>query len=73
MWICLDSLLIPGSWSVAICVDSVVLPYGSLAVISLSIITGDIVRVACLARCIFAPESAIVSMLLLVGLGGVSI
>ena len=73
MWICLASLLRPGIWSVAICVDFIVLPSCSLAFISLSIITGAIVGVACLARCIFATDSAIASMLLLVGLGGVSI
>ena len=55
MWIFIDSLLIPGSWSVAIYFDSTVLPSVSLALISLSITTGDIVGVACLARCIFAP------------------
>ena len=66
-------LLRPGRWSVAICVDYIVLPSGSLAFISLSIITGAIVGVACLARCIFATESSIASMLFLVGLGGVSI
>ena len=49
------------------------LPFGSLDFISLSIITGAIVSVACLARCIFAPESAIYSMFVIVGLGGVSI
>ena len=46
---------------------------GSLDFISLSIITGAIVGVACIDRCIFAPEYAIASMLVLVGLGGVSI
>ena len=73
MWICLTCLLIPGIWSVAVCVDSVVIPSGSLDFISFSIITGAIVWVACLARCIFAPESVISSTLVLVGLGGVSI
>ena len=66
MWICLTCLIIPGSWSVAMCVESIVLQYGSLYFISLSIITGDIVGVACLARCILAPESVISSMLVLV-------
>ena len=55
------------------CVDSIVLPSGSLAFISFSIITGAIVEVACLARCIFAPKFVIASMLVLVGLCGVSI
>ena len=73
MWICIASLLRPGSWSVAICVDSIVIPSISLALISLSIIKGAIVWATCLARCIFASESAIASMLVLVGLGGVSI
>ena len=73
IWICIDSLIIPGSWSVAICVESIVPPYCSLDFISLSIITGAIVGVACLARCIFAPESVISSMLVLVGLGEILI
>ena len=55
------------------CEDSIVLPYGILAVISFDIITGAILVLACFARCIFAPESAISSMLLLGGLCGVSI
>ena len=67
MWIYLASLIKPGSCSVAICVDSIVLPPSSLAFISLSIITGAIVEVACIDRCIFAPESAIAFMLVLVG------
>ena len=41
------------------------LPYGSLAVISFEIITGIILGVDFFSRCIFAPESAIASMLLL--------
>ena len=49
------------------------IPYGSLAVISFDIITGVIVVVDFFNRCIFSPESAIDSMLLLVGLFGVSI
>ena len=73
MWICLASLLRPVSRSVAICVDSIVLPSVIIDFISLSIITGAIVGVACVARCIFVPDSAIASMLVLVGLGGVSI
>ena len=55
------------------CVESVVLPSGSLVFISFSIITGFIVGVACLASCIFAQKSVISSMLVLFGLGGVSI
>ena len=73
MWICLTCLLRPGSWIVAICVDSIVLPSGSLDFISFSIITGAIVGVAYFSGCIFAPESAIACMLLMVGLGVVSI
>ena len=73
IWICLASLLRPGIWSVAIFVDSIVIKSGSLALISLSIITGAIVGVSCLDMFIFAPESVIASMLVLVGLGGVSI
>ena len=49
------------------------LPYSSLAVISVDIITGEILVVACFARCIFAPEAAIDIVLLIGGLGGVSI
>ena len=56
-----------------LCVDSVVNPYGSLAFISFSIITRAIVGVAFLSRCVFAPESVIYSMLVIVGLGWVSI
>ena len=61
------------SWSVAICVESIVLPSVSLDLISFYIIKGDIVGVACLARCTFTPDSAIATMLVLVGLGGVLI
>ena len=73
MWICFVFLLRPGIWRAAICMDSVVYPYDSLAFISFSIITGDIVAVDFLARCIFIPESVIYSMLVIVGLGEVSI
>ena len=73
MWICLACLIRPGSWSVAICVYSIVISYGSLAFILFSIFIGAIVGVACLDRCIFAPESEFDSMLVLVGLGGVLI
>ena len=47
------------------CDDSIVFPYGSLAVISFEIITGSIVVVDCFARCILAPDSAIDSVMLL--------
>ena len=73
MWICLTCLLRSGIHSVAICGDSIVIQYGSLDFISFFIITGAIVWVACFDRRILSPESAIASMLLLVGLGGVSI
>ena len=73
MWICLDCLLRPDSWGVVMCEDSIVLPSGILAVISIDIITGAVVRVACFSRCTFATESEIASMLLLGGLGGVLI
>ena len=33
MWICLNCFLRPGSWSVAMCVDSIVLPYDSIYLI----------------------------------------
>ena len=65
MWICLECLLMPGIWSVAIYEDSIVIPSVSLAFISFGIIKGGIVWVACFTRCILAPESAIDSMLLL--------
>ena len=73
MWIYLACLLRPDSWSVAICEDYIFLPSVSLAAISFEIITEVIVVVACFARCIFAPEYDIASMLLLGGLGGVPI
>ena len=73
MWICLACLLIPGIWSVAICAEYIMLTSGSHAVMSFEIITGAIVGVDCFYRCIFAPESAIASMLLLRLIGGVSI
>ena len=72
MWICLACLLRPGIRSVAMCEDSILVPYGILADVSVDINTGAILVVACFARCMFAPESAISSMLLLGGLGGSS-
>ena len=54
-----------GIYSVAMCDDSIVLPSGSLDVMSFEIMTGPIVVVACFARCIFSPESAIASVFLL--------
>ena len=73
MWICLDCLLIPGICSVAMCEDSIVLPSGSLAVISFYIIKVSIVVVDCFVRCIFSPESTISRMLLLGEFYGVPI
>ena len=55
------------------CEDSIVLPSGSLVVISFGIIKGAIVVVACFAICIFAPEFTIARMFLLLSLGGVLI
>ena len=55
------------------CDESIVLPYGILDVISFDIITVAIVVVACLTRCIFAPEYSITSMLLLGDFCGVLI
>ena len=65
MLICLAFLLIPGSWSVAIFDDSIVLTHGSISVMSFEIIIGAIVVVDCFDRCIFAPDSAIYSTILL--------
>ena len=46
------------------CKDSVMLPSGSLSVISFDIITGAIVFVACFAGCIFETDSVIAIVLL---------
>ena len=73
IWIFLACLLRPDNWSVALCVESIVLPYGSLDFIQFSIITGAVLGVDYFARCIFAPASAIDSILVLFGLGVVSI
>ena len=59
MWISLACLIRPGIWSVAICVDSIVLPYNSLTFMSFSIIKVAIVGVAFFNRCIFTPGYAI--------------
>ena len=55
------------------CEDYIVLPSGSLAVISFASITGAIVVVDCFDRYILSPESVIDIMLSLGGLSGVSI
>ena len=52
------------------CEDSIVLPSSRLAVISFDIITGAFIVVACFGRGIFAPDSGISSVLLLVELCG---
>ena len=49
----------PGSWSVDICDDSIVLPSESLAVMSFEIVTGVIFLADYFYRCIFAHESTI--------------
>ena len=41
------------------CNDSILIPYDSLAVMSLGIMTGDIFLVTCFYGYIFASESAI--------------
>ena len=46
---------------------------GILVVFSFDINAGAILLVACFARCIFTPESAVAIMLLLIGLFGASI
>ena len=45
MWICLVCLRRPVSWSVAMCEESIVIPYGSLADILVDIITGAVLVV----------------------------
>ena len=65
MLICIVYLLGPGSWSVAICDNSIVLTSGSLDIISYDIISGAISGVACLDRFMFEPESAIACVYLL--------
>ena len=73
MWICLASLIRPGCWSVAMCDESIVLPSGSLAVMSFEIMTGSNVLVACFSGWIFAPGSATAGVFLLVEFGGITI
>ena len=48
------------------CDEPIVLPYASLSIMSFEIMTGEIVVVAFYAKCVFAPESAIDSIFLLV-------
>ena len=70
MRICMVFLVRPGSWSFSTCDESIVLPSGSLSVISFDIITGGIVCVVLFSRWIFAPESMIVGVYFLGELGG---
>ena len=62
MLICLACLLKPGSWSVDICDNSIVIKYGSLDLMSFDIMTGAIFGVSCLDICMFAPEYEIASV-----------
>ena len=55
----------PGICIVDICDHSIVLPSGSIDVLSFEIVTGAIIVLACFDRCIFSPESVIVSAFLL--------
>ena len=55
----------PGSWSVDICDESIVLRSSRLVVVSLEIMNGEIVAVDCLARCMFVPQSVMAIMCLL--------
>ena len=69
----MDCFLSTSGWIVDICDSFVVLPFVSLAVMSFEVISGSIFGMACLARCMFAPGSAISSVCLLGELGGVPI
>ena len=53
--------------------DSIVLPYGSLSVMSFYIMNRAIFGVVCFARCMFAPGSVISSVCLLGELVGIPI
>ena len=66
-------MIMPDSWTVYICDDSVVIPSGSLAVMSFEIMFRAIVLVACFPICILAPDSTIASVFLLGEFGGVPI
>ena len=59
MFISIDSFVGPDSCSVTTSDGSVVLPYGSLAVMLFGTIMGEIVGVASFYRWMFAPESLI--------------
>ena len=63
-WICLASLYILVSGSVATCVESMVLPSGSISSMVFVHLTVSIVGVSLLAKCIFAPKYAIDKLLL---------
>ena len=60
--ICLACLLSPGSWSVAMCDDSIVIPSVSLDLVPFEMMTRAIVEVACFSSCIFAPKYTITSV-----------
>ena len=53
---------LPGRRSGNICDNSIVLPYGSLAIMYFEMMTRAIVGVACLARYMFVPEYEIDSV-----------
>ena len=59
IWIRLAYIVRPGGWNVATCDESMVLPYGNLAVMLFDIVTGVIVGVALFSRWIFKNEFAI--------------
>ena len=71
--ICLGFLDRPVSGSVATCSDSMVLPYVSRSSMVCTHLTGDIVGVSLLAKCMLAPGFAIAKLLLKGELVGVSI
>ena len=64
MLIFLDSLDSPVISKVATCVDSVVMPSGSFSSMVCSHLTGSIVGVSLLEKCMLAPE-AVISMFVL--------
>ena len=65
MWIFLACFLRPDIWIAAMFEGSIVFPSRNISVILFYIIIGAVVVVAYFDRCIFAPNSAIASMLLL--------
>ena len=71
MLICLAFLVRYGIWSVATCDNYIVIPSGSLAVMSFDIMTGAIVDVDWFSRWMLVPEYEIASVYFLGELGGV--